>query len=72
VTSPDEPLHLERLSILDTPDRHDVQFLDDRLYEYNVSRTGIADGRLLAIILRDRHATLLRDSMAGRGGAVVR
>jgi GNAT superfamily N-acetyltransferase len=59
VTFPDDPLHLERLSILDTPDRHDVQFLDDRLYEYNVSRTGIADGRLLAIILRDRHNDII-------------
>ena len=59
MTSPDDPLHLERLSILDTPDRHDVQFLDDRLYEYNVAGTGIADGRLLAIILRDRHNDII-------------
>ncbi len=59
MTSPDEPWHLERLSILDAPDRHDVQFLDDRLYEYNVARTGIADGRLLAIILRDHHNAII-------------
>jgi GNAT superfamily N-acetyltransferase len=59
VTSPDDPLHRERFSIFETPDRHDVQFLDDRLYEYNVARTGIADSRLLAITLRDRDNTIV-------------
>jgi GNAT superfamily N-acetyltransferase len=59
VTSPDDPLHLEQFFILDAPDRHDVQFLDDRLYEYNVARTGLTDGRLLAIILRDGHNAII-------------
>ncbi|HET9798540.1 MAG TPA: GNAT family N-acetyltransferase [Gemmatimonadaceae bacterium] len=45
--------HLEALPILETPDPHDLQYLDDRIYEYNVARTGIADARLLAILLRD-------------------
>jgi len=50
---------LEQLSIVDAPDRRDVEFLEDRLYEYNVERTGIADGRLLAILLRDRDDDLI-------------
>ncbi len=29
-----------------------VRFLEDRLYEFNVAATGIADGRLLAITVR--------------------
>lgn len=33
-----------------TPDQ--VRFLEDRLYEFNVDATGIADGRLLAIFVR--------------------
>ena len=53
MTSPDDPQHVEQFSILETPDRDDVQVLDDRIYEYNASRTGITDGRLLAIIVRD-------------------
>ena len=59
MTSPDNPLEFGRFSISEAPDRHDVQFLDDRLYEYNVSRTGIADGRLLAIILWDRDNNII-------------
>jgi GNAT superfamily N-acetyltransferase len=59
VTSPEEPLHREQFFILDAPDRHDVQFLDDRLYEYNVARTGLTDGRWLAIILRDGHNAII-------------
>lgn len=51
--SPNDVRHLEALPILETPDPRDVQYLDDRIYEYNVARTGIADARLLAIILRD-------------------
>lgn len=45
---------IEQLLIIDTPDSRDVQFLDDRIYEFNAERTGIADARLLAIILRNR------------------
>lgn len=44
-----------QLLIIDDPNPQDVQFLDDRIYEFNAARTGIADARLLAIILRDRH-----------------
>ena len=31
----------------------DVAVLEDRLYEFNVARTGIADGVLLALFVRD-------------------
>ena len=41
------------LELSDEPSRDDVQFLDDRLYEFNVAATGMADGRLLAIFARD-------------------
>jgi GNAT superfamily N-acetyltransferase len=35
------------------PTPEQVQFLEDRLYEFNVSRTGISDGEGLAIFVRD-------------------
>jgi len=59
VTSPDDPPRLERFPILEALDPRDIQFLDDRIYEYNASRTGIADGRVLAIILRDREHAIV-------------
>jgi len=34
-----------------TPD--EVQYLEDRLYEFNAARTGITDGAWLAILIRD-------------------
>src|SRR5215467_3355929 len=34
-----------------TPD--EVQYLEDRLYEFNSAATGITDGELLAIFVRD-------------------
>jgi GNAT superfamily N-acetyltransferase len=58
MTSPEDPRYAGAFSIIETPDLHDVQFLDDRIYEYNVERTGIADGRLLAIFLRDSDQTI--------------
>jgi GNAT superfamily N-acetyltransferase len=45
--------HTPTFSLTDDPPREDVQFLDDRLYEFNVARTGIRDGRLLAVFARD-------------------
>jgi len=35
-----------------TPD--DVRYLEDRIYEYNSSATGISDGELLAFFVRER------------------
>jgi ribosomal protein S18 acetylase RimI-like enzyme len=54
-----EPRENRLLRVIDNPDRDDVQFLDDRLYEYNVSATGLTDGRLLAIFVRDAGGSIL-------------
>jgi ribosomal protein S18 acetylase RimI-like enzyme len=59
VTSPADLPSLERFTILETPDRGDVQFLEDRIDEFNVSCSGIDDVRLLAIILRDRDGSIV-------------
>lgn len=40
-------------SIQKEPDPHDVRFLDDQLYAYNVACTQVDNGRLISIILRD-------------------
>jgi GNAT superfamily N-acetyltransferase len=47
------------ISLTDEPDRSDVQFLDDRLYEFNAARTGIGDGRLLGLFVRDEQRTIV-------------
>lgn len=39
-------------SVDPTPD--DVQYLEDRIYEFNSSTTGITDGKLLAFFVRER------------------
>ena len=35
------------------PTPQDVEYLEDRVYEHNAGVTGIADGQLLAFLLRD-------------------
>ena len=35
------------------PDPADVAFLEDRINEYNFATTGITDGQLLALLVRD-------------------
>ncbi len=45
---------LDRRAVVETePKPEDVRSLDERLYEFNVEATGIADGKLLALFLRD-------------------
>jgi len=39
--------------VTDNPDLAETEFLDDRIYDFNVSRTGYDDGRKLAIFLRN-------------------
>ena len=41
------------LTVESHPRQEDVQFLDDRLYEYNAAQTGVDDGQWLAIFVRD-------------------
>ena len=43
----------EKLQVEDEPDLRDLAFLEERLYDYNVSRTGVAGGRWLTILRRD-------------------
>jgi len=43
----------EPWSIETEPDPADVQFLEDRIYDFNVEATGIGDGELLAVFDRD-------------------
>ncbi len=40
--------------ILIDPSPDDVQYLEDRIYEFNSSATGIGDGELLAFFVRER------------------
>lgn len=43
---------MDRLVPIDpTPD--DIQYLEDRIYEFNSSATGITDGELLAFVVRE-------------------
>jgi len=51
-------LHSERLEIAD-PSPFDVQFLEDRLYEFNSGATGIDDGLGLGILLRDEPGNIV-------------
>jgi GNAT superfamily N-acetyltransferase len=43
----------DALVIETAPNVEDVKFLQDRLHEYNVARTGLHDGQALAIFVRD-------------------
>ncbi|HUE40119.1 MAG TPA: GNAT family N-acetyltransferase, partial [Candidatus Binatia bacterium] len=43
-----------RIEVSEAPPPRFVAWLDDRLYAFNAARTGIDDGRLLAIVVRDR------------------
>jgi ribosomal protein S18 acetylase RimI-like enzyme len=42
------------LTLETEPKPEDVRVLEERLYEFNVQATGLADGKLLAFFLRDR------------------
>lgn len=44
---------MEALVVETDPSPGDVQFLDDRLYEFNAETTGIRDGTWLTIFVRD-------------------
>jgi len=49
---------------IEDPSSADVEFLEDRLYEFNAGTTGIGDGRLLGVFLRDES----RNIVAGAAG----
>ena len=48
----------------DVPSAEELQFLEDRLYEFNSAKTGQNDGRLFAIFIRNER----REIMAGLSG----
>ena len=53
--SPTEPT----FAISDNPSPKDTGFLGERIYEYNVARTQIKDGRQLAIFVRDEAGEII-------------
>ncbi len=46
------------LKVETEPEVSDIEFLDDRLYDYNIERTGFSDGKRLAILVRDAEQTI--------------
>src|SRR5512139_2262085 len=44
---------------LKEPTPGDIEFLEDRLYEFNRATTGISDGQLLGVFLRDADDTIV-------------
>ena len=51
-------MHADRLQNQD-PSPADIQFLEDRLYDFNRAATGITDGRSLGVFLRDEAASIV-------------
>jgi ribosomal protein S18 acetylase RimI-like enzyme len=49
---------------IEEPSSADIEFLEERLYEFNAGTTGINDGRSLGIFLRDES----RNIVAGAAG----
>jgi ribosomal protein S18 acetylase RimI-like enzyme len=45
--------------VVEEPSSADIEFLEDRLYEFNAAATGIEDGRLLGVFLRDDSKTIV-------------
>jgi GNAT superfamily N-acetyltransferase len=43
----------DKLAITTDPDERDVDFLEERIVEFNYERTGVTDGVLLASFVRD-------------------
>ena len=43
----------------ENPDDADIRFLDDRINEYNVEATGITDGRVVSLFVRDGHGEII-------------
>jgi ribosomal protein S18 acetylase RimI-like enzyme len=49
---------------IEEPSTADIEFLEDRLYEFNAGTTGISDGRSLGVLLRDE----AKNIVAGAAG----
>ena len=42
------------------PTPEQMQYLEDRIYEYNSNATGITDGEWLAIFVKDKEGRIVR------------
>ena len=51
-------MQISQVEVEAHPTPADVQFLDDRLYEYNAAQIGVGDGQWLAIFIRDAQQTI--------------
>lgn len=60
-----------RMTTTDDPPPSDREFLDERIYEYNVAATGITDGRLLSLSVRDEQDTLIAGLYGWTWGACL-
>jgi len=52
-------LQMSPLVVDEHPSPQDVQFLEDRIIEYNVAQTGFDDGKVLSIWLRDERGGIV-------------
>jgi GNAT superfamily N-acetyltransferase len=52
-------MDLTDLEIDDQPDDADVRFLDQQINDFNFAVTGVTDGRLLALFLRDAQGSII-------------
>ena len=50
---------LPEVVLTEDPNHDDVWLLEERLYQYNVERTGIADGRVLSLFARDEENAIV-------------
>jgi GNAT superfamily N-acetyltransferase len=59
-------MHASELIISTNPAPDEIQYLEDRIYEFNSTATGISGGEWLAIFVRDADARII----AGISGAL--
>jgi GNAT superfamily N-acetyltransferase len=59
------------LAITTTPTLDEVQYMEDRIYEFNSCATGIAGGEWVAIFVRDNHARIVAGICGGAWGGCL-
>jgi ribosomal protein S18 acetylase RimI-like enzyme len=52
-------MNLEIPPVNENPSDADVHFLEDRINEYNVAATGIGDGRVISLLVRDEGGSII-------------
>jgi GNAT superfamily N-acetyltransferase len=50
---------MDELRVETAPAAEDLQFLDDRIYEFNAATTGVDDGTFFTILVRDDAGAIL-------------